>query len=112
MRGLVRVLLIVGAVGIAFFLLREGPKDVSLVYDVSGAPAPSALEVEIRRGGDVLRRAEFRLGGAGLQIRHDVRLPTGDYLLAWRLATPTGTREGDRPLEIRESGPIVLPLGR
>ena len=109
MRRLARLVAVVGAVAVGWLLLGRGPKDVVLVYDV-GARDATALEVALRRGGDVVRRAEFRTDRSG-PIRHALRLPEGDYVLAWRVATPAGPREGERPLEVRESGTIVLPIG-
>jgi hypothetical protein len=84
---------------------------VNLVYDVSGRPGATSLEVEIRRGGEVMRRAEFRLVSGEMQVRHGVRLPEGHYLVALRASGPSGGTTIERPVEIRESGTIVLSLG-
>lgn len=111
MRQLARLVALVGAIGLGWFLFSAAPRDVVLVYDLAGAPDARTLEVEIRRGAEVVRRAELSARGGG-QLRHPVRLPDGDYLITWRLAGPGGTRSGERPLEIREEGTIVLALGR
>jgi hypothetical protein len=108
-RALARAVALAGAIGLGYFLFSASPRDVVLVYDVGGEPA--TLDVEIRRGGDVVRRAELS-ARAGGQLRHPVRLPEGDYVLAWWLAGPGGSRSGERPLEVREDGTVVLPLGR
>lgn len=112
MRALARAVALAGALGGGFFLLSDGPKDVVLVYDVSAAPGATALEVEVRRGGELARRAEFRLAPEERQVSHPLRLPAGEYALAWRVASPAGGRQGERPLEIREAGTVVLPLAR
>jgi hypothetical protein len=109
-RLLARFLAVVGVVAVAWLLFAEGPKEVVLVYDLA-EPDATALEVELRRGGELVRRAEFRVAG-GVPIRHEVRLAEGDYALGWRVASGAGTRRGERALEIRESGTIVLPIGR
>jgi hypothetical protein len=109
-RLLARFLAVVGVVAVAWLLFGEGPKDVVLVYDL-GAGDVTALEVELRRGGELVRRAEFKVDRAK-PIRHELRLAEGDYAFGWRVASPTGPREGRRPLEIRESGTVVLPVGR
>lgn len=112
MRRAARLLAVAGAVAVGWLLFGEGPRDVVLVYDLAGAPAASALEVRLRRGGQEVRRAEFRLHEPAGPIRHEVRLPDGDYALGWRLLTPAGPREGERAIAIREDGTIVLAIGR
>ncbi len=110
MKLLARFLAVAGAVAVGWLLFGQGPKEVVLVYDLAPRDA-TALEVELRQGGEVVRRARFKADGAG-PIRHALRLSEGDYALAWRVATPAGPREGERPLEVHEEGTIVLPLGR
>ena len=111
MKGPARLLLVASAVGGALWLLRASPRDLTLVYTFDGVPA-TLLEVEVLRGGTPLRRAEFRLPGGGRPVRHELRLPDGEYLLRARLfgdAAPARVRE--RPLSVAESGTVVLPLG-
>jgi hypothetical protein len=103
---------LLGAVAVGLFFVSAAPKDVVLVYDLAGAPDATALEVELRRGDDLVRRAEFRVAGAGGQIRHAVRLPQGRYALSWRAAGPSGSRTGERVVDVEEEGTIVLPVGR
>jgi hypothetical protein len=110
-RNAARLVLLAGGAAIGFWLLRASPRDVTLVYDVSGQPRATSLEVEIRRGGEVMRRAELRLAPGATQVRHDVRLREGDYVVALRASGPSGGTTIERPLEIRESGMIVLSLG-
>lgn len=110
MKAVARLVALVGALGLGYFLFSASPRDVVLVYDVGGEPARS-LEVEIRREDQVVRRAELSAREGGL-VRHPVRLPDGDYVLAWRLAAEGGSRTGERPLEVREDGTVVLSLGR
>ena len=112
MKRAARLVALLGAVGVGLFLASSSPKDVVLVYDLAGAPATTALEVELRRGGDLVRHAEFRVSDPDRQIRHAVRLMRGEYALSWRAAGPTGARAGERILEIDEEGTIVLPVGR
>jgi hypothetical protein len=97
-----------GAIAVAWVLFERPARDVVLVYDVG--PDATALEVTLRRGGEVIRRADLRPRGG--TARHEVRLRDGEYRLDWRLATPAGPRAGERALEVHESGTIVLPLGR
>lgn len=108
--ALSRLVVMAGAAIIAVLVLRGGPRDVELVYDVSRVAGARTLEVEIRQGADVVRRAALAVPAAG-RIRHAVKLSDGDYRLDWRLDPPGGPVTGRRSLEIREGGTIVLPLG-
>ncbi len=113
MKVAARLVFVLGAVAIGWFLFSRVPKDVVLEYDLSGVPEATRLEAEIRRGGDLVRHAEFRLPGRGESIvRHTVSLPRGDYTLAWRIVVPSGELKGERPLDVQESGTIILPLAR
>jgi hypothetical protein len=107
-KRLARLVALVGALAVGWLLFGRGTKDVVLVYDV--APDATAVEVALRRDGEIVRRAEFRRHGAE-PIRHALRLPEGDYLLDWRVVTPAGARAGERALEVRESGTMVLAIG-
>jgi hypothetical protein len=109
-KAVARLVALLGAIGVGYLLFSAAPRDLVLVYYLEGADATS-LEVEIRRGGEVVRRAELSAREGG-QLRHPVRLPEGDYVLAWRLRGPAGTRAGERPLEVREEGTVVVALGR
>jgi hypothetical protein len=107
-----RVVAILAALGAGYFLLGAGPEDVTLVYDLAGASGARALEVELRRDGTTVRRAEFRFAsGAPGQVTHPVKLPRGDYVLAWRLDAPAGPVRGDRAVTVDDGGTIVLSLG-
>lgn len=110
MRALGRLLLLAGAIGVGALLFRAAPRQLELVYDLGRAPGATSVEVEIRRGGELVRRAALRVP-AGSQLRHPVRLPDGEYQLAFRVATPGGVVAGERALEVREAGTIVLTLG-
>jgi protein involved in polysaccharide export with SLBB domain len=107
-RRAARLVALLGAVAVGLFFVSAAPKDVVLVYDLAGAPDATALEVELRRGDDL----EFRVAGAGGQGRHAVRLPQGRYALSWRAAGPSGSRTGERVVDVEEEGTIVLPVGR
>lgn len=115
-RALARLVGIAGALAIGWFLLGARPRDVVLVYDVSAVPGAAALEVEIRRGGELVRDAHLRLD-PGAQARHAVRLSDGTYQLAWWLAPevihlhgPGGIAHGEREIVVAGDGTIVLPL--
>ena len=107
MRSLARVVLILGAVGVGALLFRATPREVTLVYGLPPG-AVSTLEVEIRRGDEVVRRAEIRVPAGASEVRHPVRLPDGDY----RVVVRAGAAVIERPLTVSEAGTIVLPLGR
>ncbi len=112
MKVAARLVAILGAAAVAWLLLGRGARDVTLVYDVSGVPGARALEVEVVRGTEVLRRAEFRLAASDRgRVRHEVRLPEGEYLLRFRVEGPGGPTRLERPLEVRGSETIVLALG-
>jgi hypothetical protein len=111
-RPLSRLVLVAGAVGLGLWLFRAAPRDVVLVYGL-GERRVDALEVEIARGAEVVRRAELRPGGgpAG-SLRHPVRLPDGDYVVRLRIAAPDAAPVRiERPITVTESMTIVLPLG-
>lgn len=108
MKAAARLLLLAGAVAVGLFLFRANPREVTLVYGLPGGGART-VEVEILHGGEVLRRAELRVGPDG-QARHTVRLPDGAYLLRLRIAGDGPPRQVERPLAVSESGPVVIPL--
>jgi hypothetical protein len=111
-RPLGRLLALGGALLGGWLLLRGGPKDVVLVYDLAATPRATALEVDLRRGSASVRRAEFRFArGAPGQVRHEVKLPDGAYVVAFRVEGPFGAVHGERTLTIAEDGTVVLSLG-
>jgi hypothetical protein len=108
-----RLVAILGAVAVASLLFGRAPKDVTVVYDVSGVPAARALEVDVVRGAEVLRHAEFRLAASDHgRVKHELRLQEGEYLLRGRIDAPAGPTPFERPLEVHDSETIVLALGR
>ncbi|GAO04769.1 hypothetical protein [Anaeromyxobacter sp. PSR-1] len=111
-RPLLRLLLLAGAIGVGALLFRAAPRDVELVYDVRGIPGATGLEVEVRRGAELMRRAELRVPAGQALVHHPVRLPDGAYRLDIRVESPEGAVAIERPLEVREAGTVVLPLGR
>jgi len=113
LRAFPRLLLLLGAAAIGIYLLRAPPREVTLVYGLPDPASVTSLEVEIRRGREPVRRAEFRFArGAPPQLRHEVRLPDGDYEVTVRLSSATGpARAVTRPVTVAEAGAIVLPLG-
>ena len=109
-QGLVRLLFLAGAVGIGLFLLRAAPRDVTLLYAVGGSRG-RALEVDIEKGGESIRRAEFRLAdGTPAQVSHRLRLTDGEYVLRLTLMVGGASRRVDRPITVSESGTIVIPI--
>ena len=110
-RRAVRLLAVLGAVGVGWLLLGARPRDVVLVYDLSSAPGATALDVEIRSGREVARRAQLRVR-SGEQLRHPVRLRPGAYAIAWRAERRDAAPfSGERELVVTGDETIVLPLG-
>jgi hypothetical protein len=111
MKAVARLVFLAGAVVIGLFLFRAAPRDVTLVYGLAGSDA-RALEVDIDRGGETIRHAEFRFAsGAPPAVTHRVRLTDGDYVIRATLATRAGPRRAEQPIHVAESGTIVIPLG-
>lgn len=110
MRIAARLVAVLGAAALGLFLFRSSPRDVVLVYDLPGDRGVRALEVVIRRDGEVVRRADFPSPSA--QVRHAVRLPDGTYRVEYRLEEPGGPVRGERDITVSEAQTIVLPLGR
>ncbi len=111
LKPLSRLVFLAGAVAIGLFLFRAAPRDVTLVYGLAGTTADS-LEVDVERGGEVVRHAEFRFAsGAPPTVSHRVRLTDGDYVVRATLASHGSARHVDRTIHVSESGPIVVPLG-
>jgi hypothetical protein len=110
-RRAARLVALAGAVALGLFLFGAVPRDVVLVYALGDRPL-RALEVEIVRGGEVLRRAELRPApGEAAALRHPVRLSDGEYLLRLRIAPADGPAvRVERPITVSESTTIVLPL--
>jgi hypothetical protein len=109
-RALARLVAIAGGIAIGAVLFRSWPRDVTLVYDLSGLRGATTLEVEIRRGGDTLRRARMRAPDGAGPIRHPVRLPDGTYDLAVRVELPPGPVRLSRTVEVDGDGAIHVPL--
>ncbi len=110
MKGVVKLLFLAGAAGIGLFLLRSAPRDVTLVYAVGGSGG-QALEVDIDKGGEAIRRAEFHLAdGAPSQVSHQVRLTDGEYVLHLTLKVDGASRRMERSISVSESGTIVIPI--
>ena len=112
MRGALRLLLLLGFGAIGLFFVRGMPRSVTLVYDLEEAPAIRTLEVDIRRPDGALRHAEYHFpDGAPRQVRHEVKLPDGDYEVAVRVAGAAGAvRKTVRTVTVSESGPVVLAI--
>lgn len=110
MKPIARLVAVLGAVGIGMFLFRSAPRDVRLVYDVSGVPGARDLRVDLRRGDELVRHAEFRVGHGELQPQHAVRLPDGDYTLQIAVDARGRNLRVTRPLEVRESETVVVPI--
>ena len=107
-----RLVALLGAIGLGLFLSASSPRDVVLVYDVGSMERATRLEVELRRDGDLVRRAEFSVAAGDRQVRHALRLTEGDYQLHYRLdAQAVAPSEGERTLTVKDEGMIVLPIG-
>ncbi|HQR28821.1 MAG TPA: hypothetical protein PLL32_00310 [Anaeromyxobacteraceae bacterium] len=113
MKGLPRLLLLLGFGAIGLFFLRGVPRDVTIVYDIADPAHVRALEVDVMRGGSPLRHAEYRFpDGAPRQVRHPVRLPDGEYEVRLRVSRGPGDPERTRlPLVVDDSGAVVLFVG-
>ena len=111
MRRAARLVALLGAVAVGWFLLGARPRDVVLVYDASAVPDATAVEVDVRQGGTLIRHARILLH-PGEPARHPVRLRDGIYDLAWRVERPSGPVTGERQLDIDADQTIVLPLAR
>jgi hypothetical protein len=101
---------VLGALAVGLFLFRSSPRDVVLVYDLGGTGPASSLQVVIRKGSEVVRRATFPAPGE--QVRHAVRLTDGTYRVDYRLERPEGPVAGERDFTVTEAQTIVLPLAR
>jgi hypothetical protein len=111
-KPLARLVALAGALLLGWFLMRGGPKDVVLVYDLVATPGATSLEVDVRRGVESERRARFPFArGAPPQVRHEVKLSPGAYVVRFRVDQPGGAVDGERPLEVAEDETIVLTLG-
>ncbi len=108
MKNAARLVAILGAVAVGWFLFRASPRDVVLVYDLHGLAGTRSLEVVIRKDHEVVRRATFP--SPGPQVRHEVRLTDGSYRVDYRLDRRSGPVEGERDITVAESQTIVLPL--
>jgi len=104
-----RLVFLAGALAIGLWYFRAAPRDVTLVYALGDGGARE-VDVDIRKGGETVRHAEFRAPRAG-QVRHEVRLTDGDYDVRVRIAGDGPPRVVDRAITVSESGTIVLPVG-
>ena len=110
MRKAARLVAVLGAVALGLLLFRSSPRDVVLVYDLDGMRSASSLEVVIRKGGEVVRRATFPAPGE--QVHHGVRLTDGTYRVEYRVERAAGPVQGERDITMSEAQTIVVPLAR
>jgi len=109
-RSFARVLLVFGLAAVGLFFFRGSPREVTLVYRVPASARE--LDVDIRRGDATLRRTEFRFpGGPAGPVRHEVRLPDGEYTLGLRLLSEgAAPRVLSQAIAVSEEGTIVVSL--
>ncbi len=110
MRKAARLVALLGAVALGLFLFRSSPRDVVLVYDLGALQPARSLDVVIRKGDQIVRRATFPAPGE--QVRHAVRLTDGAYRVEYRVERPDGPVQGARDITVSEAQTILLPLGR
>lgn len=112
MKGTLRLVLLLGFAAVGLYFVRGMPRDVTLVYDLEESTAVRSIEVDVRRGDGAVRHAEYRFpGGAPTQIRHDVKLPDGNYEVVVRVVRATGTPvRSVFPVVVDEAGPVLLPI--
>ncbi len=109
-KGIARLVLLGGGLAIGLYFLRASPRDVTLVYDFGRAPA-RVLEVDIGKAGQAVRHAEFRFpSGAPGQVVHRVRLTDGQYSVRLNWQAVGSPRTLEKPISVKESGTVVLPL--
>jgi hypothetical protein len=110
-KRIARLVALPGALAVGWLLLGVRPRDVVLVYDLSTTPDATAVEVELRSDGALVRRARMPVR-PGEQVRHAVKLRDGGYDLSWRVERPSGASTGARTIEVGGDETIVLALGR
>ncbi len=112
MRGPLRLLLLLGLAAGGLWAFRETPRAITLVYALEDPATVRRVDVEVRSGDASLRRAELRFPeGAPDRVQHEVRLRDGSYRLEVRVVRADGSaRVQVLPLEVAESGPVVLPV--
>jgi hypothetical protein len=109
-RALARFVLLAGALAVGFFLFRGSQREVTLVYVLGARAGVTALEVDIRRGDQLVRHAEFTFRDPPREVRHAVKLRDGQYTLRVRIASGAAADTLERALSIEEGGTVVLPL--
>lgn len=108
MRVAARLVAVLGAAAVGLFLFRSSPRDVVLVYDLDGIRPVTSLEVVIRKGSEVVRRARFPSPGA--QVRHAVRLGDGAYRVEYVVEGASGPSRGEREFTVTEAQTILVSL--
>jgi hypothetical protein len=105
-----RLVAVLGAAAVGMLLFRSSSREVVLVYDLDGMRPASSLEVVIRKGDEVVRRATFPAPGE--QVRHAVRLTDGAYRVEYRVERAAGPVQGERDITVSDAQTILLPLAR
>ncbi len=108
MKRAARLLVLAAAVVVAWLLFRANPRDVVLVYDLGGIGDATSLEVQIERGAETVRRADFP--SPSRQVHHRVRLTDGAYHVRVGVTRPGASVRTDRDITITESQTIVLSV--
>lgn len=93
-----RLALVAAVALVAVLVTSKLPREVQVVYDLASRAPVSVLDVEMWRGGERVRRTEFRWNEPQLRAQHTVRLAPGEYELRFRMITADGATIESRGL--------------
>jgi hypothetical protein len=111
-RRFAQVVLLVGALGVFYFLSRAWPRDQVVRFDF-GAAAPRVEELRFFFG-DAEHGADFHYepGKAPRIVESDLRLPDGDYTVDVDVGTHGAHATQTRKVHLSSGSTVTVDLSR
>jgi hypothetical protein len=112
-RRFAQLVLLVGALGVFYFLSRAWPKDQVVRFDLGAAAAPRVTDLRVFFGDSEHGESwHYELGKAPRVVESDVRLPDGDYTVEIDVGAGDKRASATRKLHLESGSTTTIDLSR